>query len=70
MLDYLDWKNTLYTLTDKRIIIKRGLFEKEKIEGDEFLRIMNGEPEPENSIDTSTDAFSSSEDLNNSEVDT
>ncbi|AWX33202.1 PH domain-containing protein [Methanosphaera sp. BMS] len=31
VLDYLDWKNTLYTLTDKRIIIKRGLFEKEKI---------------------------------------
>ncbi len=31
VLDYLDWKNTLYTLTDKRIIIKRGLFNKEKI---------------------------------------
>ena len=31
ILDYLDWNNTLYTLTDKRIIIKRGLFNKEKI---------------------------------------
>lgn len=31
VLDYLDWKNTMYTLTDKRIIIKRGLFSKEKI---------------------------------------
>ncbi|MDO5825257.1 MAG: PH domain-containing protein, partial [Methanosphaera sp.] len=31
ILDYLDWKNTIYTLTDKRIIIKRGLFNKEKI---------------------------------------
>lgn len=31
VLDYLDWKNTQYTLTDKRIIIKRGLFNKEKI---------------------------------------
>ena len=31
ILDYLDWKNTLYTLTDKRILINRGLFNKEKI---------------------------------------
>lgn len=31
VLDVLDWKNTFYTLTDKRIIIERGLFNTEKI---------------------------------------
>lgn len=31
ILDVLDWQNTTYTLTDKRIIIKRGLLNKETI---------------------------------------
>ncbi|OED30619.1 PH domain-containing protein [Methanosphaera sp. WGK6] len=31
LLDVLDWNSTLYTLTESRIIIKRGIFRKEKI---------------------------------------
>ncbi len=30
-LDVLDWNRTVYTLTDKRIIIQRGIFRREKI---------------------------------------
>ena len=32
---------------DKLEAVANRLFEKEKIEGDEFIRIMNGEPEPD-----------------------
>ena len=40
-------KSILSEHIDKLEAVAARLFDKEKIEGDEFLRIMNGEPEPE-----------------------
>ena len=42
-------KTILSDHIDKLEAVATRLFDKEKIEGDEFLRIMNGEPEPEES---------------------
>ena len=66
-------KTILSEHIDKLEAVATRLFKKEKIEGDEFLRIMNGEPEPEinpeESVPVDTDPSETESDSDSTESD-